>query len=505
MEAISEIIESGEVARLIPVIADSRREQRVASVFLATLSAVPDFAQVLLSTLGVRLGKRAFIDTYTEVVLKGHKDTKDRPDGLIVVSSGKNTWKALVEAKIGNASLDDDQVQRYLQISRDCGIDAVISISNQFAVRPTHSPVKVNKVLTRRVDLFHWSWKMILTEAVLLQTRGVVTDPDQAFLLREFIRFLSHDSIGITGFDQMPKEWKDLVTLVKSGGTIAKGSREAQSVVAAWHQEMRDLALRISQHLASNVNLKLSRAQAASADQFLSDDVGILAVHKRLEAELDVPNAASTLRVTADLTRQTIRVGMELDAPQDRKRSVARVNWLLRQIRGVEDPALFVRIIWPSKAQDTVCRLADLRENADQIVGNAPYPPKSFEVFLLVDDGRRFPGRKTFIEDLERAVPRFYDNVGQNLERWIAKPPKPVAVSQIEQDDGVARGDPATKVGEEAGPKDPPRLNAGNQHAALLEIPRFLQREPDRGPLATEVDSVPQAMESSETRPPSSR
>lgn len=485
MSSITDVIESGEVARLIPVIADSRREQRVASVFLATLSAVPDFAQVLLPQLGVRLGKRSVIDTYTEVVLKGHRETKDRPDGMIVVSSGKNSWKALVEAKIGGTSLDEEQVQRYLQLARDAGFDAVITISNQFVVRPTHSPVKAHKALTKKVALFHWSWKTILTEAVLLQAREAVTDPDQAFLLREFVRFLSHNSVGITGFDQMPKEWKDVVTLVKSGGTIAKGSREALMVVSAWHQEIRDLALRMSQHLATTVDLKLSRSQATNAEHFLYDDVSRLADHKKLEAELSIPNAASLLRVTADLTRQTIRIGMEITAPQDRKRSSARVNWLLRQIKTAEDPSLFIRIVWPSKAPDTICRLADLRGDVDQVVGQAANPPKSFEVFSLVDDGRRFPGRKTFIEDLERAVPRFYDTVGQKLEPWIAKPPKPVVRDQSE-----ARGNgdtaivdpevPAPSARIESEPSDSLRPSAGNQHSTLLEIPRFLQRIPQR-------------------------
>ena len=69
MTSLPDFLESGEIARLIPVIADSRREQRVASVFLATLSAVPEFAQPLLTSVGVRLGKRSVIDTFTEVVI----------------------------------------------------------------------------------------------------------------------------------------------------------------------------------------------------------------------------------------------------------------------------------------------------------------------------------------------------------------------------------------------------------------------------------------------------
>ena len=76
MTSLPDFLESGEIARLVPVIADSRREQRVTSVFLATLSAVPGFAEPLLSSVGVRLGKRSVIDTFTEVVISGHKEAK---------------------------------------------------------------------------------------------------------------------------------------------------------------------------------------------------------------------------------------------------------------------------------------------------------------------------------------------------------------------------------------------------------------------------------------------
>ena len=480
MENLSECLESGEIARLIPVIADSRREQRVASVFLATLSAVPEFAQQLLSGAGVRVGKRSTIDTYTEVVLKGQKDSKDRPDGLIVVSSGSKSWSALVEAKIGSSSLDDGQVQRYLQIARQCGVDTVITLSNQFAARPSHSPVKVTRAMTKKVQLLHWSWKTVVTEAILLQARGAVADPDQAFILREFVRFISHDSVGVSGFDQMPASWREAVTLAKSGGAIGKASPEAEAVVSAWHQETRDLALRMSQHLAAYVGVRLPRVHASDGDQRFKDDCVKLATHKKLEVEYEVPNAASPLSVTADLVGQTIRVGMEVDAPQDKQRGTARVNWLLRHLKSADDDKLFVRIIWPSRARDTVCRLAELRDDPKAVVGSAPLPPRGFEVFLLCDDARRFSGRKTFIEEVERAVPHFYDSVGQNLERWVPKPPKPVP------SDAESRKADGAKLGEEkavspAKPTEGPGLTSGNQHSVLIEMPEFLRRTKTTG------------------------
>lgn len=482
MSGLPELLVSGEIARLIPVIADSRKEQRVASVFLATLSAVPDLAQSILSSVGFRPGKRSTIDTYTEVVLDADKKAaRDRPDGLIVVTSGKKTWKALLEAKIGKAPLEDEQVQRYLTIAREHSIDAVITISNQFAARADHSPVNVSKVLTRRVSLFHWSWKFILTEAVLLQTRDAVLDPEQAFILREFIRFLSHDSVGITGFDSMPAEWRDCVGLIRTGGSIRKTAPEALVVVSAWHQETRDLALRMSQHIATDVTVKLPRAHVNDAGQRLADDCGLLATDHRLEIEYAIPNTASPMRLVADLKSQTLRVGMEVGAPLDRQRGTARVTWLLRQLKAAEDSGIYVRIIWPSRTKDTVLPLTSLREDPKEALGNTSLAPKGFEVFLLGDDARRFAGRKTFIEDIETLVPRFYDQVGQHLQQWQPRPPKPIKAKEPGTKTATAEAQAVTAVKQVPPPSSTKstEMTPGNQHSALLELPAFLRRTGD--------------------------
>ena len=426
MTTLPENLVSPEPARLIPVIADSQRERRVASVFLATISAVPSLAEPLLSAIGVRVGKRSSIDTYTEINFKGDEASKNRPDGLIVLSTGKKTWTALIEAKIGSATLDDDQVQRYMQLARDNKIDAVVTLSNQFVSRATHSPVSIPKVLTRKVNLFHWSWKFILTEALLLQSKNLVLDPDQVFILREFTRFLSHDSVGVSGFEQMPAEWKTLVEQINSGAPVRKTSPECETVVAAWHQETRDLALKMSQHLATSIEIKLPRTHAQNSEDRLKSDCSKLSEQHKLQSEYIIPNAASELLIEADVKTKSIRVGMEIDAPQDKQRATARVNWLLRQLKHVTGENICVWLVWPSRAQDTPSTLEELREDPQKALAQSPLPPRRFRVFTVTTNSRRFTGRKTFIEDLEKAVPNFYDQVGQNLERWIPKPPKPV-------------------------------------------------------------------------------
>ncbi len=244
---LPDFVLSGEVARLIPVIADSSKEQRATSVLLATLTAIPQFAQSVFSSVGEKVGTRTVVDTYTEVVLNTHDSSvKERPDGLVRLRTGKNVWTALVEAKIGSTGLSKEQVERYLRLARDNEIDSLITISNQFATLPDHHPLSVKKVLTRKTSLFHWSWTYILTEAILLQENKVLIDPDQAFILREFIRFFSHDSAGVVGFDQMPADWKVVIDTLRSGGSLKRSKNEVAAIIAAWHQELRDIALGLS-------------------------------------------------------------------------------------------------------------------------------------------------------------------------------------------------------------------------------------------------------------------
>ena len=98
MSGLPAFLVSGEKARLIPVVADTSKENRAASVLLATISSVDDFAKALLSGIGQRVGTRARIECFTEVVFeKSPDDAKIRPDGLLIVDFGKGGVARLVE------------------------------------------------------------------------------------------------------------------------------------------------------------------------------------------------------------------------------------------------------------------------------------------------------------------------------------------------------------------------------------------------------------------------
>jgi hypothetical protein len=107
MSARPDYFAKGEKSRLIPVVADSNKEVRATSVFLATMMAVPPFAERMLETIGQRVGRRAEVSCFSEVGFRDAVDGKHlRPDGFLAVASGRGRqWSALVEAKIAMLQL----------------------------------------------------------------------------------------------------------------------------------------------------------------------------------------------------------------------------------------------------------------------------------------------------------------------------------------------------------------------------------------------------------------
>ena len=167
MSALDDILKNANTARLIPAVADSRKEERLVSILLATLSSVRPFAEQFLERCGERVGKSSVLSSYTEVEFPSPDgSSKDRPDGVLCLTARKARWTAILEAKIENADIDQEQVNRYAELARRYSIDAVITLSNQLVPLPTHVPYSVSTRSNNK--FFHISWVSILTQAKLI-------------------------------------------------------------------------------------------------------------------------------------------------------------------------------------------------------------------------------------------------------------------------------------------------------------------------------------------------
>ena len=440
---ITDNILSGSRARLIPVVADSKKEERATSVLLSTFMLVPQFADAVLADAGAKIGVRSEIKCYTEIVLKNNGQSKIRPDGLVVINrSGKN-WSALIESKVGNCDLSKEQIEAYLDLAREVGADALITISNQFATIPTHHPVTVNKTKIRSVDLFHFSWLSLLSKAAIMSEAKSLDDREQAFVLRELVRYLDHPYSGVSPMTAMNPEWKELCNQVQQGAVLKKSSPEIESTAVAWQQLLRYLSLELSMATNSKVEVALSRAHTKDPAALLHADMDELATKAALSGALSVPNAAGPIVICADIMRKVLTLSMHVNAPEDRSRATASVNWLTRQLKNLAESDLLIKAIWPGKVTDTQCTLkAALEDPAVLVPAGMKGIPKAFEVIRVVDLGAKFKGQKVFVESATAAVPAFYRDAGQNLTRWVAPPPKTKNEAGKEQDDSFGDIEP---------------------------------------------------------------
>jgi len=426
LDQLPTYLSQGETARLFPVLSTTSKEGRTTSIVLATLTKVEEFGAALLATVGQKVGKKADLSTFTEVVFKDQKiNGKDRPDGLVVLRVGKREWRALIEAKVGNNLLEQEQIERYRNIAKNNGIDCVITLSNQFATSPKHHPLEAVRKSRSKVPVYHWSWMKVLTTADLLISKGEIKDTDQLFILNELRRFLSHESAGVKGFEKMPSEWSSINKLVSSGGSIPAKSEDAMAVIGAWHQETKDLSLILSRLTEAHVSERLSRKHAADPNLRLKDEISLIRDENKLYCSLDIPDAAAPLEVTADISRRSFDIGMTLRAPEDKVSSKARLNWLLRQVKTMDIDDIFVRLNWPGASEATQFPLEQLREDADVInEGKNHLSVLSFHVFISKRVGARFTQQGNFIVDLEKYVPEYYDKVGSLLSVWKKPAPK---------------------------------------------------------------------------------
>ena len=425
MSALDDILKDAQRARLIPTVADSRKEERIVSVLLATLSVVHPFAEQFLEHFGVRMGKTSDLRSYTEVeFVASDGSSKDRPDGVLSLLTRRSRWTALLEAKIDKTEISEEQVRRYAEIAREYGVDAVITLSNQLAPLPSHVPYSVPKRLSNRVNFFHVSWISILTQASLILRDSEEINREQAFILEEMARYFEHPSSGVKRFDQMNSEWRSLVLGVRNEQQFKRSSSEIENTVASWHQEERDLCLILSRLIGERVGIRLSRKHQVDAALRLRDACDSLIASQELRCAFSVPNAASDLEVTANLQRRTISCSMKLNAPGDKKRASARVNWLVRQLRGVDGDDVIVRAFWLGRGGPTQASLSEIKTDPKCLEsGRLGAAPTSFEVVMIRDLAGRFSGRRTFVEDLENLIPEFYDRIGQNLRPWTPPPP----------------------------------------------------------------------------------
>jgi hypothetical protein len=414
--------ESWHQARLIPtsgINGAEEQERRATSALLAVMSVVREYGRSLTRPLGAPAGK---IETFIEVPFR-LGDKKLFPDGLIRVSRGQRSWTALVEVKTGANDLQVEQLENYLDIAREQGFDAVLTISNEIPAIVGQHPTKVDKRKTRKVDLHHYSWSQVLTEAVMQKEHRGVSDPEQAWILGELIRYLEHPRSGALEFEDMGPAWVTVRDAV-SAGTLRTTDKGAVDVCGRFDALLRYVSLRLGRHLGIEVTPVLSRRELTDPALRSQTLVTGLASTGVLQGSIRIPGTVAPLVLTADVRTGRVTCHVDIAAPRE-GRPTTRVNWVVRQLQAAPDGIRLEAFIAHGRGENAAELLGRVRADPALLVGDPKKELRSFRVAASYPMGSgRANGRGGVITSVVTAVETFYEDVMQHVKAWTASPPR---------------------------------------------------------------------------------
>jgi hypothetical protein len=417
---------------------DQEQESRATSALLSVMMAVPEFAKTILRYLDAPAGR---VTTFSEVCLPGAGNgpggPKVRPDGAIIVRRGNTEWGCFVEVKTGGNPQTVEQVGKYLDLAREQGMNAVLTVSNEMEPTPGESPLQFPAKQLKNVRLCHLSWWRVLSEAVVQHEHRGVSDPDQAWILSELITYLRDPRSGAGAFENLGSSW----VAVRDGARQAtlRAGADSKAVVAGWENFIRYVALDLCQELGANVEPIHPRGLDVPARRAQSEKTLVESGH--LTASLKVPDAIAPVDVVVDLRAQQVTTSVEVQAPRE-GRAPTRVRWWLRQLRDVPT-GIRVETRFKSVRDTTSCMLKDIV--ADERCALLPHDdrrePRAFTVALTREMLRnRGTDDRSFVAGTRKQILEFYGEVVQGLSAWTPKAPRMRATSDDDSQElaGVA-------------------------------------------------------------------
>ncbi|PVZ94889.1 hypothetical protein DDQ50_11080 [Amnibacterium flavum] len=395
------------------------------------MASVREFGRTLVGPLGAPAGH---LETFIEVpFMLGEK--RVFPDGLIRSRRGSKSWTALVEVKTGTNQLASEQLENYLDVAREHGFQAVISISNEIPPAPGLHPTTVDRRKLRKVELHHWSWTEVVTQAVMQKEFRGVADPDQAWILGELIRYLEHPRSGALSFEDMGGSWVGVREAVASG-TLRANDKGVSDVAARFDALIRFACLQLGRRLGTEVTPALSRQEVADPGLRNAALVGALVSDGVMRASIRIPNAVSPLLVEADLRGSRVICSFDIDAPKE-GRATTRVNWLIRQLKDSPDSVRVESFAARSRTGSAEL-LRVVRETPAKLISDPSKEIKSFRVAQIHPMGaKRGTGRGAFVDSVLAAIDGTYGDVGQRLKSWSAAPPRLRSTDEVEVDTTV--------------------------------------------------------------------
>jgi len=409
-------------ARLFPS-GNTELETATTSIFLASLAAVKEYREELLAELGVNKirNKNINVHVYTEIK-RDNKNDQCRPDGLIVVTSGKNNplieWIGFVEAKVGNNKLEQPQIEQYIEFGKDIGVDNIITISNYMVTSPDASPFTTRK---KNFNLYHWSWTFLKVTARRLVRAAVIEDEDHQFILAELRRYFDAHS-KISNFTNMGgKDWKEAVQKCRD---IPAGSKLPDTctnvIVEAYKQEEKDIALQLTDLNKNGLYIQLEPSKQ-NREVVLLD---MIAKDRRFTSNFTIDQDKNR-RFTVSIDFMKLEIECSTNVVIEKGKAQAQTTRLLTMLDEAGHTsnlfinAFYLRNKTPDLDGITLQKLVDEKNSKETTYSTVNKDMgdeiKRFEIKTKDLLGSEFMAPQKFVQRVEDIAQRFLEHVMENV------------------------------------------------------------------------------------------
>jgi hypothetical protein len=410
----------------VSISSDREAEMRATSAFLSIVKAVAEFGRTIVKAAK---GPAGVIACYTEVELDDSTKTKkSRPDGVIYVTRGKKEWKALVEVKVGTNGLNQEQFDRYHNLAREYGFDALITISNQAALLNGFPPLKVDLRRAKSIPVLHFSWERLLSEAQLLSWQSGVSDEDQQYMLDEWIRYVNDSGARIVVAPKVGGYWKDLLSAAASD-QLSANRIGLEEFVNTWCGFLRIQAFRLRALLGERVEVRYRADEKKKPELYIKRLVSEATTSNKIFSLLNISHTAGDLELMLDLRSRRIFFEVDVTPPSD-KTTRGQIGWIVNQLKRVEsapqEQSLIV--VWKKRGVMSKAPIAGIAENRDALLLDMEKNliPKEIDIRMFKIQWETKIPRKN--ADLFTAIggnlEKFYSDVVENLSAYVPPAPK---------------------------------------------------------------------------------
>ena len=423
----NELKDESEV-RLFPSVhlsSDREAELRATASLLATIRAVSEFGRRIVSLSN---GPKGQLACYTEVSAKLEEIRGDAPkplrlDGVLSVKRGKTHWVAFVEVKVGTAKLSEDQIDKYHQLAKQEKADVLITVSNQPARADGGPPLTLDRRCN--IPVVHFSWERLLSEAQVLSEE--ISDPDQKWILTEWIRYVEDPSARIIVPPDLGSHWGEVL---KAAGknALKESSASLHDVALHWVGYLRKAAFRLRAKEKVDVEVYMSRKARENSDLQAQESVN--AQEGTLNGTLRIRGTAGNIEIKAILPSRKVQYSLRVAAPTEGQMRT-RIGWLSRQLREEKElPSgdLVIVTHW-TKGEPTTVPVHDYLEDSTRLCtykNGARVPqdakPRSFQIVWT----RSFSNKRS----RSRPAVHILEGISQGLEDFycdVVKYIKPFA------------------------------------------------------------------------------